>query len=270
MKTAQSSNAQIFTDYFRWFEKIGSKYIGNILSIVDFEKMKKDNDYAKQIFLFYWAYERQGAPGGYKIAAIKSISSCKNVALKKEFYKYYKGKPNISNNPILDKRFLELDIKKIIKCVNNCEFEKAFDALKLNGLGHKIRSFFLRDIAFLAKIDEKSLVLKDYLYLCPVDIWIRLTIDTMNIEDNETNINKSNYHFSSTKDFNIAIRLIFTCLQNKVSPILVNMGIWYFCSRCIGNSERLIELIQNNNIKVLENELLLMNGFDDYKISFIN
>lgn len=68
----------------------------------------------------------------------------------------------------------------------------------------------------------------------------------------------------------IVIKLISTCLQNKVSPILVNMGIWYFCSRCIGNSERLIELIQKNDIKVLENELLLMNGFDNYKISFIN
>lgn len=54
-----SKNVQILSDYFKWFEKIGNKYIKNILSIVDFDRMKIDNNYAKQIFLFYWAYEKQ-------------------------------------------------------------------------------------------------------------------------------------------------------------------------------------------------------------------
>jgi hypothetical protein len=78
------------TEIIKWFSIIGYKYVDNILSIVDIEKLKQDKIYANKMFFYYWAFERQGAPMGYKIAAIKTLETAKDGNYSKEFLAFFK------------------------------------------------------------------------------------------------------------------------------------------------------------------------------------
>lgn len=250
----------------KWFESNGNKYINNILlPKVKPEKIKSNEKYALKTFFYYWAFERQGAPNGYKIAAIKSIASESRLPLDIKFKQYYKGKKNEINNPMLDKKLSQVSIVKAIDYIKKGKICSAFEMIDLNGLGHKIRSFFLRDIAYLFEIEKKrSIPFEEYLYLTPIDIWVRLTIKYLKISNLKIhNLKKSNYDMSSSEDFNAAIKLISICDKYNVSPLLTNMGIWFFCSRCVGDQGRLEELLEKPTIKKLDNEMNLLRDFID-------
>jgi len=197
----------------KWFENIGNRYVENILlPRVQINKMKQGKDYATKMFFHYWAFERQGAPGGYKIAAIKAISSGTKKSLSAEFKKYYHGKLNEKNNPILDDRIKKLDLQRTIKLVAKKNFNDAFTQIKLNGLGHKIRSFFLRDIVYLLNIEKDGqLSTRDYLYMTPIDIWVRLVIQLLKIKLISTNELKRTHFELSKSDFETALKLITVC-----------------------------------------------------------
>jgi len=81
-------------EIIRWLSEIGRKYVENILTIVNVERLKLDKAYANKMFFFYWAYERQGAPVGYKIAAIKAFQTVQDSDYTSEYKKYYKEKTN--------------------------------------------------------------------------------------------------------------------------------------------------------------------------------
>ena len=71
-----------------YFEQIGNYYVQNYLSMVDIQEMKVNEDYAKKMFFYYWAFERQGAPIGYKIARIKALADNPNNNLSEAFDLY--------------------------------------------------------------------------------------------------------------------------------------------------------------------------------------
>ncbi len=125
---------------------------------MEIERLKQDKYYANKMFFYYWAFERQGTPMGFKIAAIQTIDTAKEGNYSTEFSKYYKGKPNKRNNPILDKRITNLDIADIVCTIEQKNVEEAFNKLSLNGIGQKIRAFFIRDIVYLLKLEEKNTI----------------------------------------------------------------------------------------------------------------
>ena len=257
----------------KFFSLIGHKYIKNYLSIIDLLKLRTDSIFGLKLFFFYWAYERQGAANGYKIAAIKAVTSGYPKNIPEEFKKYYKGKKNENRNPALDPKINELDIPWIISLIEDLQFSMAFKKLKLKGLAHKIRAFFLRDITYLLQVDENKIKFNDYIYLVPIDVWVRNTVSALDL-DNLIDISKENqykwsdFDFTQEDDYLTALRLIKFAQVSNVSPLLINMGIWYFCSRCVADNKRLVEILKDKDVKILQKEMSLISPFDEVSMTF--
>ena len=255
----------------KYFENIGNQYIKNTLSVIDINKMQNDKDYAIKMFFYYWAFERKDAPNGYKISAIKALTSDSNENLTEKFEKYFKGKRNKKNNPFYSNNIDNIDICKTILEIKNLNFDEAFKSIKLNGLGHKIRSFFIRDIVCLLKLEAlNDFETQQYLFMIPIDIWVRYTIDFLSFnEPYITDIYRKDYGISKN-DFLTSIKLITECKKYKVSPLKVNMGIWYYCSNIIADKERLKEIIETKSVLELENERKLLGIFGNRKQILVN
>ena len=104
------------------------------------------------MFFYYWAFERAGAPQGFKIAAVKTIEHIKKdkSATPSDIFKmYFHGKLNIKNNPLLDTNIQKFDIIPVINEIKKGKLYNAFNMINLNGINHKIKSFFIRDIFYL-------------------------------------------------------------------------------------------------------------------------
>ena len=177
-----------------------------------------------------------------------------------------KGKPNKRNNQILDERISNLNIAEIVCKIEQKKFEEAFNDLGLNGIGHKIRAFFIRDIVYLLKLEENSKIkFDDYLFMNPIDVWVRLTVEYLNLNfPVNITLNPNKYHIEK-KDFDTALILTNTCMEFNLSPLLTNMGIWYYASHFIADSNRLKLLLESKSVEKLENEMKLMKGFSEFK-----
>ena len=257
----------------KFFSLIGHKYVKNNLAIIDLLRLRIDPIFGLKLFFFYWAYERQGAASGYKIAAIKAVSSGYPSNIPDEFKKFYKGNKNENRNPALDPKISKLDVPCIISLIEDLKFSLAFEKLNLNGLAHKIRAFFLRDITYLLQVDENKVTFKDYIYMVPIDVWVRNTISALQLENildisKENQYRWSDFGFSQKYDYLTALRLIKFAQVSKVSPLLINMGIWYFCSRCVADSQRLAEILKDKDVKILQHEISLLSPFDEISMTF--
>ena len=257
-------------EIIKFLSLVGHKYVKNNLSIIDLFKLRTDPIFGLKLFFFYWAYERQGASTGYKIAAIKAVSTGFPNNIPNEFKKYYKGKSNKKRNPALDSRINELNIPSIISLVEKLDFNTAFDRLNLKGLAHKIRAFFLRDITYLLGIEKEKISFKDYIYLMPIDVWVRDTISGLNLKDsidiskeNQNQYKWSDFDFTTKDDYLMALLLIKSSQLADVCPLLTNMGIWYFCSKCISDNGRLTEILEKKDVKILQEEISLISPFDE-------
>ena len=244
-----------------WLSKVGSRYFNEYLSKYDINRLKNDNQYGLKYFLYNWAYERRNAPYGYKAAAIKTVSllDIKSSVTKEDYKDFYFGKRNEKNNPGMDDRLYKIKICDIIKNIGDCRLEAAFESIKLNGVGHKIRAFFIRDIIDILKV-EKNLdkTIDNYLYAFPVDIWVELISDQIYSEIPNTNLKPSTYEIWDKSKFNCALKMIDLSLKCGVSPIHVNQGAWYFASNVVANKGRLEVLISKKSILELDKELSLI------------
>ncbi len=262
MKIKSSSNQLL-----NFFSKISERFIKSFL-ILDIDRFINDSNYALKMFLSSYAFARARAPKGYKIAAIKSVSflessaSRKNTTLWKAFRNFYGGKPNIKMNPCYGRKISKLNFSSIARMISNGDFSNAFYQLQLRGIGHKIRSLFIRDIAYLKEVDRsRSIDIKQYLYAQPIDIWVRKTVDLL---DSRTTIPKvpfDNCYLLNRDDFGRALKLTSMCIGSGTSPLRVNMGIWYFCSQVVADEKRLQSLLRANSVKLLEKEMGYMKGF---------
>jgi len=204
----------------KFFELIAEKYIDLHLSKVDFPKMQNDEDYSKKIFFYKWAFERNNAPHGYKVAAIKSLTKIPKNSdpnkYKEIFNLYYEGSKNEKNNPFYDHRINDLNIQQCIENINNKEFSKAFDNIALNGISHKIRSFFIRDMVYLLKLEKKGgqLPTEDYLYMFPTDIWVEKTGEFLNFKEIDCKKIKCNkYKLNPKSRLKTAASIINACKE---------------------------------------------------------
>lgn len=120
-----------------------------------------------------------------------------------------------------------------IKMLKDNHAKDAHDALKtINGIGDKIASLWLSDIAYWFKVKcSKNKELKNEELLFPVDIWVRRTAFSL------TGKKKC---MENKNDPDTAKLLTRKCNNNRLSPEKVNMGIWYMGAE-IADSEYLMK-----------------------------
>jgi len=226
-----------------------------------------------QLFFFAWAFERAGAPRSYRIAAVKSVSSLKasqgNISqeemknLPNYFRKFCTGKVRESANPCFDPKIVELSIPSIVQLVDKGKLSEAFQKLQLKGIGHKIRAFFLRDIATLRKAEPKLGKDTDaYLWCQPIDVWVRFAVEELCETGTIPPVSKDSARYRlSRKDLAVARSIVKLSIAAGVSPLNVNQGIWYFSSNAVADQARLRDLIRCGDCSKLDDELALMKGF---------
>lgn len=97
----------------------------------------------------------------------------------------------------------------------------------INGIGGKIASFFLRDVATFYNI----LPSKDRHLLQPVDVWVRRT--------------SAQLMGAETSDDELARWIVREAAKGDINPEAINQGIWYFGSQ-IGGSEYRVSCALND------------------------
>jgi len=83
------------------------------------------------------------------------------------------------------------------------------------GIADKIACFFLRDVSITFNLD-KMIDEEDYKYFQPIDTWVNQTSSKLGIIGPE---------YNNVQE--IKSKIINSCLNNKVSPLLFNAGAWY-------------------------------------------
>ena len=89
------------------------------------------------------------------------------------------------------------------------------------------------------------------LYAFPMDIWLRETLNSIIEIKPSINIKRKNYGNISKNDFNLAISTIEKCYNLKISPLILNMGIWYYSSNFVADKGRLKILLKSGNKGIL-------------------
>lgn len=236
-------------------------YQKRILTNPIFSHQFEDNYQALICFVRNYAYERQGAAAAYpKIAeaAIENrfkdhITSITRIDAKEVWNKCediaktkFNGlKLNANHNPM---RFVDgvltimadqnisnlaVYVKDLIKKKQTQKAHELIDSIR--GIGTKIASFYLRDIAFLAKIPEDEIA--DQYWLQPVDTWISQTIAIVFGND----IPKSLIGKQQ--------RIIELWKTARTSPIAFNQGAWILGSEITGDFQTFQQLAKGENAK---------------------
>lgn len=101
------------------------------------------------------------------------------------------------------------------------EIKILFDELnKIIGVGNKLTSFYLRNMAAVLKIPS-SILRGNYKYVLPIDTWILKAL--IKICGKET-IKEKQYLYNPNPIKEIMIKI---CEENNVDPIAFNQGCWY-------------------------------------------
>lgn len=233
-------------------------YTANLKKLTQIEKLKNEK-YSKLFFVNGYGYERSGATKELRIAAIKSINkfySDKSNSISFYYNEYSKGgNVNPLRNPCLDENLQDLNFTNIITSILNKDIENAFNLLmSLKGIGHKIASFFIRDILILHNIESNSLQ-DSQLYLSnPIDVWIRIIFKQLSK-------NKIFNHFSFKKkylnkeDFNITKYMIHSAREQGIDLFKLNIGAWHFGALVCGTKNRVEYLLAEKSIPLIKGEI---------------
>lgn len=136
--------------------------------------------------------------------------------------------------------------------------KEAWEELKkIQGVGDKIASFFLRDVAvvFEKEIELNNIESKERKYLQPIDIWVKRCCNYL-------------YKLES-KAFNDTVKIldyqhyvVECCMDNRmyiINPEKVNMGMWLFSSQIVGNHYKLSKIFEESEeseiVKRMENAI---------------
>lgn len=251
----------------RKFAELGIRYREAYLSQFDPTRIRQDRQYGLCVFLFSWAFERAGAPRGYRIAAVKAANLMRQLNrpsgdLPSIFSELYTGKPNIHMNPVFDRALPALDVPAIIMALESGEIKLAFSQLMIRGLGHKLRAFFLRDLASILACEEQACPsLQDYMWCQPVDVWARITAENLPDDNPNTPGLPSCDYGLARRDVEAAWKLVRMAHNASVSPLTVNQGIWYFCSNAVADAGRLRTILSSGDPGSVDAELQLLEGF---------
>ncbi len=121
---------------------------------------------------------------------------------------------NLQSN---DYNILKYAIEKIRKNKIK-ELFKELDAIRQ--IGPKTGRFFIRDTVIIYGLTNQ-LKKTDYLFLQPIDTWVRQIAKKLKISPEEST------------DYQLTEKIIDTCLANDISPIKFNIGLWVLGSRSL-------------------------------------
>jgi len=265
------------------FEKVSFIYKNYFLHDAMFKNQFKDGYTALVCFLKNYAYERQGSPKAYSEIAVECVSRYKGekeweVPTEKDaeiLWNHYKDiakeefnlikknkktgkeevKVNKSRNPmnnekkdgIIDKLASD-NIPNIAihirDYISKDDTQRAYNFMKsIRGIGEKISSFYLRDIAYLAGLDEKNI--SDLYLLQPIDTWIEQTLKILFNSDAPQGL----------KDKQELI--VDLCKESGVSSISFNQGAWVLGSQIAGEFKKFNRILNDYAFaqKVIENHI---------------
>jgi hypothetical protein len=247
------------------FGAIGHLYHARILGPALHRHAGADRDprAALALFVSFYAYERQGSSPNYARAAVDAVIRSPELsppAVWREYKRLLQDiNLNVANNPLSPKGtpFARKGGERKTWQPSIIEFtasapsrrnlltwaheqlasgrmrEAHSDLCGVNGLGPKIASFFLRDVATMHRLEPDS----DRQLLQPVDVWVRrlakLTCGRGDLPNDST----------------CAEAVVDASLAAGVSPERVNQGMWYFASQVCGSSEYVaVRIIQEGSI----------------------
>jgi len=210
------------------------------------------------VFLSGYAFERQGRPARFAPTAIEVIqemqASGRGVQedVAQEAWDRFSGKLggqnlNHANNPMAPKGTPFTRKAHALRTAGPSVFELAREwapsivghtlslirgqgirdahrrLASINGVGPKITSFFLRDVALRFELAPGA----DRALLQPVDVWVQRAAYCL--------------WSSGTEDsLDVAGRIVRECDLEGVNPELVNAGMWYFAAQ-IARSDRVFD-----------------------------
>lgn len=254
----------------QWFAQIGQTQLRETWVGTDPRQLRADPIYGLKCFLLY-ANQRENCPRGYAVAGIKAVEVCRRdnrplTELALIFEDLYHGKKNRRLMPVLDPKISNLDVPDIVAQVEAGHLSTAFDAINVRGAAHKIKSFFLRDIAIATSADSRSWTPSDqYIYCQPVDTWVQTAVECLaKLIPEEPRISPPRRYLGlSRANKKLATLLIQLSLEAGVSPLHVNHGVWYFARHAVEDKGQLQRLLERCDLETLQQELSLMSGFAD-------
>ncbi|MHC4115630.1 MAG: hypothetical protein ACYSSL_09995 [Planctomycetota bacterium] len=125
------------------------------------------------------------------------------------------------------------------KITEENDVQNAHKSLKsIQGIGNKIASLYLRDLAFVMNIDLGNIENRHLLQ--PIDTWVARTIISLNsngFAPLQEKINNNNLNDNDKKI--LAKWIVEQSNERQMNPELVNMGIWFFGSQIVISKYRL-------------------------------
>ena len=264
--------------------KIAHVYTEGLLYDNKYKQQFQNGYQALKVFLDTYAYARQGAAAAYPQIAHECIAEFydngqkwhtptskeadklwklyKNKALLFGLVKENKARVNEQRNPMSPRKGIIkiLALEKLpadnIACYirNNLNKKNVHNAhkflLSIRGIGDKIASFYMRDIAYFAKIDGNSLGEKMYL-LQPIDTWLNQILLIL-------------FKSHTPKNLNMKQKLIMKlCREAGVSTISFNQGAWLFGSQIAENYANLETALKNTDkfCKILKKHIEKKNRY---------
>jgi hypothetical protein len=125
------------------------------------------------------------------------------------------------------------------------------ELMKINGIGNKITSLFLRDIMVMEKIKDSQIknIHSERKYLQPIDVWVRrcnFIISNQSLPaPNETGKKSTEEH---------AKYIVNKSIEFDVSPEKVNMGMWYLSAQICESYYKLKKVLREGQLRSLVNE----------------
>jgi hypothetical protein len=188
---------------------------------------------AASLFLEGYAFERQGRSPAFSPAAVASISNCRKAHISEDFplaaWEHFCGLLNNQGlNPKLNPLFHHNNSCNCIWCILKLEnmilssknalqsgqTKEAWKKLvRIRGIGPKIASLFLRDVAIIYEDELLPAKDDDRWLLQPIDIWVRRIVMHLDKSIN----NKSRYE-----------EIAKWIVKESENPEYCNQGMWYF------------------------------------------
>ncbi len=251
-------------DLFEFFADVGRLYRARYLFptwgryVTNKDEPLQDKRKALAIFLWGYAYERQGAARDYAYAAAETVLRAPDLTTDAIWREYIKKlarfqepgteepRANVKANPLAPKNTKYVTKKGEYKTIQDSVIERfgpegketiigyaktqieqrrikdAFQRIiGVNGVGEKIASFFLRDVAsyygLFEEVGQCENVLNREL-LQPVDIWIGRISEISSVP-------------KPKKDAEARRNIVTKSLEYGVLPESFNQGAWYFAAQ---------------------------------------
>jgi len=200
---------------------------------------------ALALFLEGYAYERNVSPKSYKSTAAATVMELRTLEQPRLWEEYASRlrssgkKPNPQCDPLyhtdlkcscvvcmFGKDNIVRLAKEGLEAGNIRGVHRKLDSVR--GIGGKIASVFLRDVAVYFGLTKYLKNVEDRWLLQPVDLWVRRTVSIL-----------ARAHSMNDKEMAQWI------VENASEPERANQGIWYFGSRIVRSEEALEKALRN-------------------------